>query len=308
MNDVIENRRIRNSIKQSPEKTLAELIFTFKNQFNNLLMEMDTVVQTRLEELNDKVFGTQNIRDIATNATRDELKDIREILDTTKATMLGEFKTLHSSMIKEIDELSKEKHASLEKYVESKKSSILEGVMSKLMADADKFGKALDEKLQEVSKKIATLKAYKPEPGKPGQNANPNEVASIVLKQLNSQPKSKMLTTEDVEKLLEAQKKDFERIIARLQTSIKQKQKSGGTSGGGGDIIRIDDFTGNGSNKVFTLTQAPRSIRKIMVHCSDFPNIYRPTTDFTLSDRTLTLTAAVDAPSDTATLIVQYVV
>jgi len=72
----------------------------------------------------------------------------------------------------------------------------------------------------------------------------------------------------------------------------------------------IDRLTGStdGSTKVFTLSKAPKDVNKMEVSGTDFPIILDPTVDFTVSGKTLTLTAAVDAPTSGATLICKYYV
>lgn len=76
--------------------------------------------------------------------------------------------------------------------------------------------------------------------------------------------------------------------------------------GGGGDTVRVEDLTSqtDGTTKVFTIT---RNQRVLMLVCPDFPIIYRPTIDFTVSGTTLTLTDAVGAPSLGQTLLLLYV-
>ncbi len=57
--------------------------------------------------------------------------------------------------------------------------------------------------------------------------------------------------------------------------------------------------------KVFTV---PAHTRVLSVTCTDFPIIYRPVVDFTTSGTTLTLTAEVQPPSLSATLLFTYIV
>ena len=69
-----------------------------------------------------------------------------------------------------------------------------------------------------------------------------------------------------------------------------------------------DDFSAltDGSTKIFYLSKAPIEDNIIMVFGTDFPTILRPTIDFTIANKTLTLTDAVPAPNAGATLIVTY--
>lgn len=71
---------------------------------------------------------------------------------------------------------------------------------------------------------------------------------------------------------------------------------------------RRDDFTAStdGSTKTFYLTHEPLDESSVMVYGTDFPVILRPTIDFTLAGKLLTLTSAVPAPTQGATLICTY--
>lgn len=75
-------------------------------------------------------------------------------------------------------------------------------------------------------------------------------------------------------------------------------------------IPMVDDFSTltDGSTKTFYLSKAPRSVTTMKIWGSDFPYILRANTDFTVAGKLLTLTAATDAPSNGATLIVEYYV
>lgn len=68
-----------------------------------------------------------------------------------------------------------------------------------------------------------------------------------------------------------------------------------------------DDFSSqtDGTTKTFYLSRAPLT-SVVFVFGTDFPTILRPTIDFTVSDKILTLTSAIPAPNQGATLLVQY--
>jgi len=94
------------------------------------------------------------------------------------------------------------------------------------------------------------------------------------------------------------------------------KNKSVETAGtihrGGGDIFYIDDISDqtNGITYVFTLTKKPKAITKFILLCSDFPSVLRPTVDFTISGKVLTLNNVQlpEAPTSGSTLIAQYTI
>jgi hypothetical protein len=70
----------------------------------------------------------------------------------------------------------------------------------------------------------------------------------------------------------------------------------------------LDDFSAqtDGVTKTFYLSREPLKANAILVWGTDFPIILRPTTDFTVSGKTLTLTSSVPAPSQGATLLIQF--
>ena len=72
------------------------------------------------------------------------------------------------------------------------------------------------------------------------------------------------------------------------------------------NLIQAEDLTSqtDGSTKTFTV---PTFRHAILLICPDFPIVYRPTTDYTLGNKTITLTSSVDAPSSGQTLILLYV-
>ena len=96
---------------------------------------------------------------------------------------------------------------------------------------------------------------------------------------------------------------DFEKDI----TALKARPMGGG---GGRRVFqpKRDDLSSltDGSTKIFYLSKAPIEDNVIMVFGTDFPTILRPTIDFTIANKTLTLTDAIPAPSQGATLIVTY--
>ena len=113
---------------------------------------------------------------------------------------------------------------------------------------------------------------------------------------------------EQLKKDLEEFKKD---TLERLEKALSNIPR-------GGKIITgryvntpiIDRLTGStdGATKTFTLSKAPREVSTMEVSGTDFPIILDPTVDFSVTGKVLTLTAAVPAPSQGATLICKYYV
>lgn len=81
----------------------------------------------------------------------------------------------------------------------------------------------------------------------------------------------------------------------------------GGGSGSGGNFTREDlSSQCDGSNKVFTLANSYKT-GSLQVMGTQFPIIYRPSTDFTESgDAEVTLTSEVGAPESGQTLVAIY--
>jgi len=77
--------------------------------------------------------------------------------------------------------------------------------------------------------------------------------------------------------------------------------------GGGGLAVYAADISSqcDGSNKTFTI---PAHSRSILLTGTDFPIIYKPISDYTISGITLTLTAEVPAPISGASLIFTYAI
>lgn len=117
-------------------------------------------------------------------------------------------------------------------------------------------------------------------------------------------PKEKDDDTELVERI--------EYLEGELDEKYKALDKKIVMSKGGG-VRRVfqpylDDFSDDtdGANKTFYLSREPLRTNNIEVHCTDFPIILRPSTDFTVAGKALTLTSAVDAPTSGATLLIKY--
>ena len=116
-----------------------------------------------------------------------------------------------------------------------------------------------------------------------------------------------------IEKINQSEEQIDKERISGLEDEIKELRKEITTSRGGGGVRRvfqpyIDDFSSqtNGSTKIFYLSREPLRTNTVQIFGTDFPTILRPTTDFTISGKTLTLTSAVPAPNSGATLLAHY--
>src|SRR3990167_620348 len=102
---------------------------------------------------------------------------------------------------------------------------------------------------------------------------------------------------EVVEKINKAKEKIDKNQIKGLREMLK-----GGKKGGSGLTVNYSDLSSqcDGSNKTFTV---PYHSRSIALLGTQFPIVYRPTTDYTISGTNLTLTAEVNGPENGQTLV-----
>ena len=151
--------------------------------------------------------------------------------------------------------------------------------------------------------------------GKDGVSPNKNEIIREVVSLIPPAKDGKdgsPATPEDVVKKLESLKGD-DRLDRKAIKGLDEELKSIRQSTPSGGVRRVfqpylDDFTSltDGSQKTFYLSREPLKTNTILVWGTDFPIVLRPTTDFTVSGKTFTLTSAVPAPSTGATLLIQY--
>lgn len=107
--------------------------------------------------------------------------------------------------------------------------------------------------------------------------------------------------------------KDEERLDKKAIKGLDEELKEiRSLPRGGGAARRVfipyrDDLSAScdGSNKTFYLSRAPLN-DVVFVFGTDFPTILRPTIDFTVANKVLTLQSTVPAPNTGATLLVQY--
>jgi len=102
---------------------------------------------------------------------------------------------------------------------------------------------------------------------------------------------------------------EIEVLEKRLTEKINQLPTK--VTGGASRRVFIpyrDDLSSacDGVTKSFYLSRAPLKTGSIMVYGTDFPVILRPDVDFVITNKTVTLTSQVPAPSSGATLIVTY--
>jgi len=163
-------------------------------------------------------------------------------------------------------------------------------------------------KIDELDIRISQIKDGKD--GKDGLDADDKKIIKKVLKKI---PKEK--TAEDIRDMLEylgdEERLEISAINGLTKKLEKLESKIGKSStrvlaGPSANAVLSEDLTSqcNGVAKSFTV---PRHRKVIALLGTQFPIVYRPTTDFTTSNMTLTLTSEVDAPKTGQTLTFLYV-
>lgn len=97
--------------------------------------------------------------------------------------------------------------------------------------------------------------------------------------------------------------------IEKLEKEVDElKKRPTGTGGGVRRVFQpyLDRFQGDGSTKIFYLKREPLRTDNIEVWGTDFPIVLDPDNDFTVVGKTLTLTNAVDAPTNGAIIVIKY--
>lgn len=205
-------------------------------------------------------------------AAQKDARETERLLKQAERTLEGKIRLLERALREdtkgELDKLAKSIYLDLEKVRQS-------------------IPGATD--LTDIYKKVSEVEGKIPLPA----------TAEVVRDQLE--------TLEGDERLDKSAIKGLEEELSRMGSKIDSKT----TSGGGTRRVfqpHLDDFSGStdGSTKTFTLSREPLRTDTILVWGTDFPIILRPTTDFTVAGKTLTLTSAVPAPSQGATLLIQY--
>jgi hypothetical protein len=156
----------------------------------------------------------------------------------------------------------------------------------------DKMMQNHTEKMKAIDAKMANIKNGRD--GLNGKDANPNYTAKLAS-QLIKIPKD-TATTDAIQEL----KTTIEDLKKQVGKGIKYVGGNGGATGGG--IVKIHDLSSqlNGVLKTFAL---PAFWRVLTADLSSFPNVLRPTVDFTTDGAamTITFTSQIDASSSLST-------
>lgn len=109
-----------------------------------------------------------------------------------------------------------------------------------------------------------------------------------------AQVRDKLETLKDEDRLDASAIKGLEKRLKKLENTTTY---SGASIGSGGNVVRAYDLSSSldGSTRTFAL---PAFWRVISVHLSSFPNILRPTTDYTTDGSAFTLTFTSEIPDN----------
>ena len=213
------------------------------------------------------------------------IRDLKEKLET-KITKVDDF------AFKEIEKVSVFLDGEVGK-LNQKIEDNLNTVIKNIDTNLEKIKGSIPEKadLTEVYDKIKDVEKKIP--------AIPDEITGeAVANKLESLPEDK--------KLLISAIKGLEGELKRIEGTARTR----GLLGGVRRVFQpyVDDFSGStdGSTKIFYLSREPLKTGAVMVYGTDFPVILRPTIDFTIEAKKLTLTDEVAAPSSGASLICTY--
>ena len=237
-------------------------------------------------------------KDVPTN------KDVAEVIEAV-LKVIREVKEKLEIQITGGDQTLLNQTERLSVFLDEAKSD-LEKKINKLSQDtlADKvfLTKNLEAKLEEVKDLIPSI-SY-------------TEIYGKIKEVEDKIVPSEEIKTEELRDKLEILEGDERLAIDAIRGLKEELERIAGTARTRGvfSSIRrvyqpyVDDFSAqtDGSTKIFYLSRAPLKSDTVLVWGSDFPIILRPTTDFTIAGKTLTLTTAVPAPSSGATLLVRY--
>lgn len=153
----------------------------------------------------------------------------------------------------------------------------------------------------DIEKKLASVRD--------GRDADENKIVEDVLAQLPpaiildgpKELRDKLEALKGEERLDVAAIRGLEEKITELEKKVAAGRGGRLPVGPNANAIQVADLTSqcDGSNKTFI---TPKFRVALMLVGTQFPNFYRPTTDFTLGNGKIILTAAVTAPTTSQTL------
>jgi len=229
----------------------------------------------------------------------------------TKEEFIKNFKTVIDAVIKARDMQFKiindavsrleDKYNNNTKSLEDNNTKTLEQIKNDTLNKLDKALKEQQNGMNFIYDKVSKLRS--------GKDADEDKIIKKILKQIPT-PKDGKDAVVDYNEIIDSITGPIEDKLKDIESQIGKTKRGRVMTPRYVHTPMVDDFSGStdGATKEFTLSKAPKSTTTMKVWGSDFPHILRPTTDFTVAGKVLTLTSEVDAPSSGATLICEFYV
>lgn len=157
--------------------------------------------------------------------------------------------------------------------------------------------------ISEVIKKIPL-----PKDGVDGKSSDPDFVAEIVLAKIPKPKDGKdaVFTGEEAVKKINALEIKPELQIDASHIKGLRQIVGSARKGGGGSTMRVDNLSSQADGVTTTFTTTYRIGTSHLLFYSSFPTLFLPTTDYTVSGKTVTLAAGVPIPQAGQSLAIIY--
>lgn len=243
----------------------------------------DSMTQSMLAQMGDelKIFISAIRKELASFA-----EDEKERLDVTLEDQRAQFEKRLSQVQSSMEKALLRAVSEVEQYKEGSNTSIqkiLSGLETKVGPKGDKGERG--------------LKGEQGAPGPRGEQGPPGPAGSadtgdMIVGKINALP--------DNGPKIDASK------IKNLSQYVKGKKEKARMGRGTSAPVQSYDLSSylDGGTKTFTI---PTNTRVLMVWCTQYPIILRPTVDYTSTPTTLTLTDQVSAPEAGQTMVIMYV-
>jgi len=228
------------------------------------------------------------------NAIKKALEEIWKARDKFEQKTESQIKDVYS----EIDNLKSEVDAGSKSHLK-KMNAILDTTRN----DIQNFREEVKDKISELGIDAMEKRHNEMEMEMAQHHENINNSLTQITGEITNIKNDLVTAKEEINNLIEDALKDIKDEISKVKSSKA-------STGGSRRVFQpyVDRFTTqtDGVTKTFYLSRAPLKTDTIKVWGTDFPIILDPSVDFTVTNRTLTLSANIPAPSEGATLIIEY--
>jgi len=248
-------------------------------------------LDSKLKQI-DRVINAFNSEAVTNEDFEEKMKRVLELvkqLVQNNAEAIKKIQTEHQVLLREV---SKNHDTSLSEL----KSQTNQLFVGERLDSINKGQREAFQALQgTIDERMSTVKS-----GDDGKTPTRDELVALMVPLV---PKSPDLTKikETIVKILEDHKK-MKSAISKAAGNVSGKVVAG-PNVNAVNFVDLSDQC-NGSTKTFFVP----TFRKVLaLHGTQFPFLYRPTTDFTLGNKTLTLTDEVAPPESGQSLILTYI-